>query len=696
MAIGVRILSDNLSGKTVNVTYLPVSGGTIDLGTQTIPFNNIDSNPWGTYQVYVPEYDYTYSLTISNNSLGQTFVLLSTPSGNTSSWASSVLNFGDLTAQVIDYGISTNDWDISDIYPLTEKGYLYLFSGRGNFGWGDWLFLATDEAGQSLMQYSGNTGNWEYDVMEGEIGYFAWEDLGVMKYTDGTSGYTFTWTSGTNPGEFNQFNIEWDWDGANRDGKFIFSLRNGDTGDKEYYLADHGTHTLLTTSNTNTDGTFFTYQWNSNFFTEIGRETNTWNYLYMKIYDTTGTLLQTYDLTGNTYTHYSLEFFGNNLMFIMFYNWNDTSVDYYIRTYNGTNNQSDFTTHNRTNYPNYNTSSDSGQWPEEYDMSSMSLMLYQNGSNYGNLTGNTVLYCDFIWCLDNSEVLHTEVFQDTGVDDEKAVYTWFNNNKRPITHGSIGDGNFYTIMLTPTGVSYNSLGSLSNFGDQLDIYDCSPGYIIMTNDSGDNLNRTMHFLSSGNTVTNTQQFYVTNYPWNYNSRERYGFFYLTNYTDTFYAKGSTGTFTQLSGEYYNNTYYSAYFDSNYQTGPFVAVNTNADPLQIRAFDKTSSNSQFQLSPNNGNWDIRCGKDRILYIYNDNNTGNCNIKLYGFDGTLKNSQEFNSSGWDSVWAVKDRYVLVRYENSERTCYLISDTNITSVTVSDYNNYQSVNDWVNWDD
>ena len=42
MAIGVRILSDDLSGQTANVTYLPNTGGTIDLGSQIFPFNYID------------------------------------------------------------------------------------------------------------------------------------------------------------------------------------------------------------------------------------------------------------------------------------------------------------------------------------------------------------------------------------------------------------------------------------------------------------------------------------------------------------------------------------------------------------------------------------------------------------------------------------------------------------------------------
>jgi uncharacterized delta-60 repeat protein len=64
MAIGVRILSDNLSGLTTNVTYLPVSGGTIDLGVQTFPFNYISDYYWGTYNCYVPTYATMYSIVV--------------------------------------------------------------------------------------------------------------------------------------------------------------------------------------------------------------------------------------------------------------------------------------------------------------------------------------------------------------------------------------------------------------------------------------------------------------------------------------------------------------------------------------------------------------------------------------------------------------------------------------------------------
>jgi hypothetical protein len=64
MAIGVRILSDNLSGLTTNVTYLPISGGTIDLGVQTFPFNYISDYYFGTYNCYVPTYATMYPVVV--------------------------------------------------------------------------------------------------------------------------------------------------------------------------------------------------------------------------------------------------------------------------------------------------------------------------------------------------------------------------------------------------------------------------------------------------------------------------------------------------------------------------------------------------------------------------------------------------------------------------------------------------------
>ena len=79
MSIGVRILSDNLSGQTTQVTYRPDSGGTIDLGTQVFPFNYISSYYYGIYDCYVPTYGYTYSLNVPGPTPTPTPTNTSTP-----------------------------------------------------------------------------------------------------------------------------------------------------------------------------------------------------------------------------------------------------------------------------------------------------------------------------------------------------------------------------------------------------------------------------------------------------------------------------------------------------------------------------------------------------------------------------------------------------------------------------------------
>jgi len=71
MIQGIRLTSSNLSGKTADVIFNPSTGGTIDLGTQTIPFNNISDYPYGTYELSVVEYDRTYEINVPAPLTGQ-------------------------------------------------------------------------------------------------------------------------------------------------------------------------------------------------------------------------------------------------------------------------------------------------------------------------------------------------------------------------------------------------------------------------------------------------------------------------------------------------------------------------------------------------------------------------------------------------------------------------------------------------
>lgn len=62
--MGVRIFSNNLSGLTTNVTFLPFSGGSIDIGIQVFPFDYLSDYVFGVYNCYVPTYNHTYSLVV--------------------------------------------------------------------------------------------------------------------------------------------------------------------------------------------------------------------------------------------------------------------------------------------------------------------------------------------------------------------------------------------------------------------------------------------------------------------------------------------------------------------------------------------------------------------------------------------------------------------------------------------------------
>lgn len=76
---GVSIFSENLSGLTTEVTFLPQTGGTVDLGEQVFPFSYIADYYYGTYNCYVPTYAYTYTVVVPAPSPTPTTTTTPTP-----------------------------------------------------------------------------------------------------------------------------------------------------------------------------------------------------------------------------------------------------------------------------------------------------------------------------------------------------------------------------------------------------------------------------------------------------------------------------------------------------------------------------------------------------------------------------------------------------------------------------------------
>lgn len=63
MALSIIISSVNYNGVVGNITFYPSTGGTISLGSQTIPYTYVSDYPYGTYSIYFPTFNKTCSST---------------------------------------------------------------------------------------------------------------------------------------------------------------------------------------------------------------------------------------------------------------------------------------------------------------------------------------------------------------------------------------------------------------------------------------------------------------------------------------------------------------------------------------------------------------------------------------------------------------------------------------------------------
>jgi hypothetical protein len=179
MTIGVRILSNNLSGLTTNVIYYPESGGTIDLGEKVFPFEYLSNYYYGLYSCYVPTYDYTYNLNVIAPSPTPTPTITPSPVTPTPTITPTITST-PVTPTITPTNTSTPTITPSQGSPsvfnavITEVGSNVIMSGTGTFNLGD-LTLAFNYAGtgsvvfpsigqltigtipSNIQQYSGST-----------------------------------------------------------------------------------------------------------------------------------------------------------------------------------------------------------------------------------------------------------------------------------------------------------------------------------------------------------------------------------------------------------------------------------------------------------------------------------------------------------------------------------------------------------
>jgi hypothetical protein len=697
MAIGARITSENLSGKTATVTFVPytgqTSGTTVNLGSKTIPFNNINTHPYGVYSLYLAEYDYTYTLTIPEP-IGnvQLFVYVDQMLGS-NNYGAAMLNFTDFTAEVIDLGVDSTYWNNNDIYPLQDSGFMHVFEGDSDNQ--EKLVIFTDASGLEIGRYSGTTDNWNEDSLEGRLLTYEDEDNGVLTYSNGTSVHTYTWNPSTH-----YIDIEWDWDASTSDGTFIIKKMEqgqwGFNGTGQSYLVNpnDGTTTLFKTF---TDGTDVNHrmQVNTDFIVVETRDQVVSNsYTNFEICDTSGTVLETVSLTGATYTSRSTEFLGGNKFCVVYHNGDDDSVDYKIIHYNGDTETLTQTSHvHGANYTDFNIDGDSDFWPNSSTVNGGVVITFYHNVEYSNL-GPVVDYHEIVYMLKNQTS-----FTTYELADGELIIANTGGQLSNIYRTIIGRGDFFEFLtITSTGQTITTtqlpISGITNtntyyLGDRTI-------YAVLSND---NIDINVYLVNEYGTILNTlTETLSSSYNYSINSEGSVLYVRLLlsgDTTESYYVySGSTG-FT-LTDSYNNRETADTHYSDTFLDASVMVLTNLGSSSGFRVLSSTGITSELSF-PDYDGYSLRVGRNGFMFVYTDPNDGDyVKIRLYNLSGVLLNSHTTQYTGWDDTYGIDDRFVIKFNNDGYNEYFMVSEETITSVSLDSSDTEWAPNDYIWWDD
>ena len=695
MAIGARITSENLSGKTATVTFVPytgqTSGTTVNLGSKTIPFNNINAHPYGVYSLYLAEYDYTYTLTVDQPATSVQSFVYQNRMVNSDNYGAAFLNFNDFTAEIIDLGIDVGVWNNSDIYVLDNSGYMYYYTGVNDSD--DRLVIFTNATHEEIGRYSGTTADENRNDYDGKWVAFEDEDNGVLTYSDGVSVFTYTWDP-----LLYTVDIEWNYDATTSDGTMIIEkwevpplsgwTYNG-PGTSHIINPTDGTTTLFKTW---TDGTYIRHKItpSSDFIVVLTEAQGTSStYTNFEIYDTSGTILETVSLTGTTYDDYNDQFHGTNKYTIVLYDNDNIETPYKIISYNGNTSNLIETSHARgTGYTQNNIDGDSNFWTDDEGTNGGVVITLYDSYNWNNF-GTQVTYCDIMYMFNNQTSFSTYTFAN---NESKTINTYGQLSDIYRTPCVNGDGVVSMLTIMSGSTRIESMNVIVSGVTNLNWHSLGNRTVvqILTND---NNNVTYKYINDLGVVIDEINDYglVSNFATSMYSFGETDYLSIRTEGDIGYYvySGSTG-FTQTG--YYNNTNSTSQHssDTNRYYGAMILYNN--DELGFRILSSTGITSELMF-PEYNSIDIRVGESKIMLVYNETNGGPTKIRLYDFSGTVLNSEVTSwTNGWDNLYGVRDRFVVINEIGNVIETYLVSENTITSVTTQDYSSEESTNDWI----
>ena len=691
MAIGARITSSNLSGKTATVTFVPYTGSTsgtsVNIGEVTIPFNNITSHPYGVYSIYLPEYDYTYTLTIDEPVTDQeTFVFVS-KRVDSDNYGIITMNFTDFNAEIIDFGVDSTVYYINNIYPLTNSGYMYEFQGRDD---SDYRYVVfTDATNQIIDTYTGITYSRNMDALDGTWVLYEDEVNGVMKYSNGTNVYSYTWDA-----NYQNVGAEWQYDATTSDGSFVLKkedvdlLNNVVSGVTYTLMKNDGTQDVIFSLESGYTSTFFLSP-AYDFMLNLTKDTTTNYYAEFDIRQTDGTIIGDSHLLGGLYNSYNINFYGTNKAVLVFWDNNNSSTDYAIYHYNYDTSTLVEDTHAMTNYPSFDISANTFFWPDD-NVSENLVLTFYNTQNWSN-RGVEVGYCDLVYMMSGQTGFTTYNLIDTGSFDKTIDPYGMTSNPGwfTITSGNNPGGYVEFLTITPeSGVTINSTDVLISDYNGSNWNALGERYVYSIDYSGYTL-YSIYLVDSNGILIDSL---TGNTALSFNTIADVAYI-NTNNDSTYYINNSTTGFTDTGG-YYGSSSSTNGYDTGTYLDPSVIFVYNTDTKTGKMITADSISSLFELAPA-VDWDIRIGVDKLLYTYLDLDTGTVKMLLFDFNGVLLNDYDTTQTSWNNTHCAKNRFVVVCENSGNYTAYMINESAVLSQTVTNLDSNYSINDYIWWD-
>ena len=697
MAIGARISSENLSGKTATVTFTPytgtTSGTTVNLGTQTIPFNNITTHPYGNYAIYLAEYDYTYTLNIPEPQIDTQLFIWADRMVNDNNYGFATFNFSDLTATLIDFNVDSNLWSLNNLRPLNDSGFMYQFNGQNDNN--DKLVIFTDATNAEIGRYTGNTSSYNINQLDGRWVMFEDENNGVFTYSNGINVYTYTYDSS----RYN-LDLQWDYDATMSDTSFVVVLYDQQNIDNHAYIfKSDGTQIPLKAWNYSDTALYYNFmlQYSDDFIVVEEISDIDGSKQKLEIFDTSANLLETVILSGTTYNNRNYGFHGTNKFYYITYDYNDINTAYKIIHYNFDTTTLIETSHARGNeYQQISTNSDSYYSdPVDRNVEGLVIMFYDATNAWDNWSYSVNFY-DVMYMLGNDSAFSTYTYAN---NETKSINTWWYLSdvlRTKVTNGP------NACVLTISGNTSHiedleiPVLSISNTNDWM--LDNRAIYMVWNSDY---INSTLFLIDENGLLSDQKSIEFTQQWGNYNTNNTggklfYGSFVTTSGNVAYYVNDSVTGFTETS--FYNNLYDTWRFINPGQRDETTMVLFSEGGYGTRVLTANNISSEFTLPLWNSNYNFVVGRDKFLYVYNDQENNYFHAKLYDFSGNTINTLDTTETNLYGVYGGKDRFIVVFNNNDlgTRTVYMITPTSTENLTLQNNNTYYAPNDTYLWND